>query len=101
MLTVTGTSWLVALLYNSIEPWLYVSLELLTMLSGLRRSLKTRRGVTLVPTPIAPLGGSATVTDGWIKLNVGPVVKVFVTVPTITLPAVSFTPVMVRDRKAS
>ena len=95
MLTVAGTNWLVALLYSSTEPRLYSSLELLTTVSGLRRSLKTMRGATLVPTPVAPFGGSERVTDGWSRLKVGPVVKVFVTVPVIRLPAVSLTPVIV------
>ena len=95
MLTVAGTYWPVALLYNSTEPWLYGSLELVTTLSGLSRALNITLGATLVPTPVVLFGGSTTVTDGWSKSNVGPVVKVFVTVPVIGLPAVSFTPVIV------
>ena len=87
-------------MYNSTEPLLYNSFELLTTLSGLRRSLKVTCGATLVPTLVAPFGGSATVTCGCVKLNVGPVLKVFVTVPVITLPAVSCTPVMVRVKLA-
>src|SRR5713226_3937171 len=89
MLTVAGTYWLVTLLYSSTEPRLNNSLELLTTLSGLRRSLKAMRGATLVPMPVVFGAGSERVTDGWSKLNVGPVWKVFVTVPTIVLPAVS------------
>src|SRR6266481_7587368 len=95
MLTVAGTYWAVTLLYSSTEPRLNNSLELLTTLSGLRRSLKTMRGATLVPMPVALFGGSARLTCGWSKLKVGPVVKVFVTVPTIVLPAVSLTPLIV------
>src|SRR5208283_2620831 len=64
------------------------------MLSGLRRLLKTMRGATFVPTPVAPFGGSVSVTDGFTKSIVGPVVKVFVTVLVIGLPAVSLTPVI-------
>src|ERR1700732_4247888 len=96
MLTVAGTYWAVALLYNSTEPRLNNSLELLTTLIGLRRLLKTMRGATLVPTEVMFGAGSDRVTDGCSKSKVGPVVKVWVTVPTMVLPAVSLTPVMVR-----
>src|SRR6202140_5996142 len=96
MLTVAGTYRPVTFLYSSTEPRLYNSLELLTTLIGLRRLLKTMRGATLVPTAVVFGAGSDSVTDGWSKSKVGPVVKVFVTVPDIVLPAVSLTPVMVR-----
>src|SRR5882762_3710043 len=94
MLTVAGTYWAVEVLYNSTEPWLYDSLELVTTLIGLRRLLKTMRGATLVPTAVMFGAGSERVTDGWSKSKDGPVVKVWVTVPAKMLPAVSFTPVM-------
>ena len=64
MLTVAGTYWPVEPLYNSTEPRLYNSFELLTTLSGLSRSLKTIRGATFVPTPAAPFCGSTRVTVG-------------------------------------
>src|SRR6202165_1910584 len=95
MLTVAGTYCWVALLNNSTEPRLYNSLELVTTLIGLRRLLKTMRGAPLGPTAVMFGAGSERVTDAWSKSKDGPVVKVWVTVPTMMLPAVSFTPVMV------
>ena len=65
------------------------------MLNGFMRLLKRIRGATLVPTPVIPDAGSTKTTDPWSRSKVGPVVKVWVTVPTIVFPAVSLTPVIV------
>ena len=64
MFTVAGTYWPVTLLYNSTEPRLNTSLELVTTLSGLRRLEKVIRGARLVPTPVVLGAGSDKTTAG-------------------------------------